>query len=80
MHRIAAHARMWPGVHGRFYGFDKKKKEMVRLGKQAVEVTRLVYEENDSRFEVQREEYWGHTRATGSIAAARERLLELFCD
>ena len=51
-----------------------------RHGNQVLEVTRLVNdEENDCRFEVQREEPWIHTRHTWSIAV-RERLLELFCD
>ena len=36
-------------------------------------------EENDDRFEVQREEDWIQTRPTWSIAV-RERLPELFCD
>ena len=45
-----------------------------------MEVARLVNgEENDCRFEVQREEHWIHMRPTWSIAV-RERLLELFCD
>ena len=49
------------------------------LKKQAMEVARLVNEENDCTFEVQMEEHWVHTRPTWSIAV-RERLLELFCD
>ena len=45
-----------------------------------MEVARLVYgEENDCRFEDQREEHWIHKGSTWSIAV-RERLLELFCD
>ena len=67
-----------PGVHGRLYGLDLKKGNG-RLGKQAMEVARLVNgEENDCRFEVQREKDCIHTRPTWSIAV-RERLLELFC-
>ena len=47
-------------------------------GKQAMEVT-VSDEENDCRFEVQRDEPWIHTRPTWPIAV-KERLLELFCD
>ena len=54
------------------------KMEMVVL-ERVMEVARLVNEENDCRFEVQREEHWIHTRPTWSIAV-KERLLELFCD
>ena len=39
----------------------------------------LKNDENDCRFEVQREEHWIHKRPTWSIAA-REWLLEIFCD
>ena len=43
-------------------------------------VTRLVHdEENDCRFEVQREEHWIHLHLTW-IIAVWERRLELFCD
>ena len=43
-------------------------------------VARLVDdEENDCRFQVQREEHWIHMIPTWSIAV-RERLLELFWD
>ena len=69
----------YPGVHGRFYGLDLKNGNGC-LGKLAIEVARLVNdEENDYRFEVQREEHWIHTQSTRSVAV-RERLLELFYD
>ena len=56
------------------------KKGKGRLGKQAMEVARLVNDkENCCRFEVQRAEYWIHTRPTWS-KAVKERLLDLFCD
>ena len=48
------------GVHGRFYGLDLKKGNG-RLGKQALEIARLINdEENDCRFNVQREEHCIH--------------------
>ena len=47
------------------------------MGKKAMEVARD--EENDCRFEIQREVHWMHTRPIWSIAA-RERFLKLFCD
>ena len=49
-----------------------------RLEKHAAEVARLD-DENDCRFEVQREEHWIHMRTTWSIYV-RDGLLELFCD
>ena len=51
---------------GRFYGLDLKKGNG-RLGEQAMEVARLVNEENNCRFKVQREEHWIHARPTWSI-------------
>ena len=67
------------GVHGRFYGFDLKKGNG-HLGEKPVEATRLINdEENDCRFEVQREEHWILTQPTWSMAI-RGRLLKLVCD
>ena len=64
------------GMHGRFFGLDLKRKWCLR--KQAMAVARSVNDdENDCRFEVQKEEYWIHTRPTWSIAV-RETLQELF--
>ena len=84
---IAAHARMWftyvpyvhiPGVHGRFYGLQLKKGNGC-LENKLWRPLDCFDEENDCRFEVQREEHWIHTRPTWSMAV-RERLQELFCD
>ena len=51
-----------------------------RLGKPAMEVTRLANDEEDGcRLEAQREEHWIHTQPTWSVAV-RERLLEISCD
>ena len=60
-----------PEVHGRFYGIVIKR-EMVVLEKA------WSFEENDCRFEVQRDDDLD-TRPTWSIPA-RERLLAIFCD
>ena len=66
-----------PRVHERFYGLHVKNQNG-RLGKEAVAVARFNDNENDCRFEVQREEHWIYTRPTWSITV-RARLLELFC-
>ena len=48
-----------PGVHGRFYTLLEKGNS--RLRKRTLDVARSVNdEENDFRFEVQREEHWIH--------------------
>ena len=55
--RIAAHACV-PYIHNPEAGQTRLKKGNGRLGKQAMEVARLVNdEENDCRFEVRREEH-----------------------
>ena len=63
------------GVRGRLLR-TRHLKRNGHLGKQALEVARLVNEESDSRFEVQREKHRIHTRPTRSMAV-RKRLLEL---
>ena len=69
---VVIHCRMFiPRVHERFYGLELERK---CFGKQAMEIARLVNdEENDCRFE------WVHKLLTWSIAF-REGLLKLFCD
>ena len=63
-------------MHGRLQ--IQLEKGIDRLGKQDMEVARLVNdEENDCRFGVQREEHWVHTRLTWSIAEGKVAVILL---